>query len=171
MKTKWTIDSDQSDVQIKMKDSTITYLGGETNHFDGYVSLEEGQIEDASLEFFLDSNTFTSQKREESFHVKNNTASNKKPLIRFKSTSFQKIKNNINFLKGYLTIKDVTKMVELDAEFIGINNYNGSKKAAFEIKGDINRNDFGLDKDFNNSKEKFGFGKNLKLVANLEFSI
>lgn len=171
MATKWTIDSDQSDVLIKMKDSTITYLGGETNHFDGYVSLEEDQLEDASLEFFLDSNTFTSQKSTVSPQIKNNTATKKKPLIRFKSTSFQKFKNNINFLKGYLTIKDVTKMVELDAEYIGINNYNGTKTLAFEIKGDINRNDFGLDKDFNNSKEKFGFGKNLKLVANLEFSI
>jgi polyisoprenoid-binding protein YceI len=171
MATKWTINSDQSDVLIKMKDSTITYVGGETNHFDGFVSLEEDQIEDASLEFFLDSNTFTSQKREESLQINNTTSPTKKPLIRFKSTSFQKFKNNINFLKGYLTIKDVTKMVELDAEFIGINNYSGSKKAAFEIKGDINRNDFGLDKNFNNSKEKFGFGKNLKLVANLEFSI
>ena len=62
-------------------------------------------------------------------------------------------------------------MVELDAEFIGVNNYNGAKKAAFEIKGNINRQDFGLDKNFNNSKEKLGFGKDLKLIANLEFSI
>jgi polyisoprenoid-binding protein YceI len=62
-------------------------------------------------------------------------------------------------------------MVELDAEFIGINNYNGAKKVAFEIKGDINRNDFGLDKNFNYSNEQIGLGKNLKLVANLEFSI
>ncbi|MBP6759551.1 MAG: YceI family protein [Flavobacterium sp.] len=171
MTTKWTIDSDQSDVLIQMKDSTITYLGGETNHFDGFVSLDEDQIEDASVEFSLDSNTFSSKKRDAALQNKNNVETAKKPLIRFKSTSFQKIKNNINFLKGYLTIKDVTKMVELDAEFIGINNYNGSKKAAFEIKGDINRNDFGLDKNFNNSKEKIGLGKNLKLVANLEFSI
>ena len=171
MATKWTIDSNQSDVLIQMKDSTITYLGGETNHFDGFVSLEENEIEDASVEFSLDSNTFSSKKRDATLQNKNNVESTKKPLIRFKSTSFQKIKNNINFLKGYLTIKDVTKMVELDAEFIGINNYNGSKKAAFEIKGDINRNDFGLDKNFNNSKEKNRLGKNLKLVANLEFSI
>ena len=171
MATKWTIDSNQSDVLIQMKDSTITYLGGETNLFDGFVSLDENEIEDASLEFFLDSNTFSSKRRSSETEHKNKLQPTKKPLIRFKSTSFQKIKNNINFLKGYLTIKDVTKMVELDAEFIGINNYNGTKKAAFEIKGDINRNDFGLDKDFNNSKEKFGFGKNLKLVANLEFSI
>ena len=171
MTTKWTIDSDQSDVLIKMKDATITYLGNETNHFDGFVSIDEDQIEDASVEFFLDSNTFSSQKRDAVQQIKNNGDANKKPLIRFKSTSFQKIKNNINFLKGYLTIKDITKMVELDAEFIGINNYNGVKKAAFEIKGDINRRDFGLDKNFNNSKGKFGFGKDLKLIANLEFSI
>jgi polyisoprenoid-binding protein YceI len=138
---------------------------------DGFVSLDENEIEDASVEFFLESNTFSSQKKNKATEAKDNVETTKKPLIRFKSTSFQKIKNNINFLKGYLTIKDVTKMVELDAEFIGINNYNGSKKAAFEIKGDINRNDFGLDKNFNNSKEKFGLGKNLKLVANLEFSI
>lgn len=171
MTTKWTIDSNQSDVLIKMKDATITYLGNEANHFDGFVSLDEDQIEDASVEFSLDSNTFSSKKRDTRLQTKSSAEPTKKPLIRFKSTSFQKIKNNINFLKGYLTIKDVTKMVELDAEFIGINNYNGSKKAAFEIKGDINRNDFGLDKNFNNSKEKIGLGKNLKLVANLEFSI
>ncbi|HEY6144045.1 MAG TPA: YceI family protein [Flavobacterium sp.] len=164
MITKWAINADQSDVLIKVKDSTITYLGGTTNHFNGFVSIEEDEIEDASVEFSLDSNTFPSQKRD----LKSNT---KKPIIRFKSTSFQKIKNNINFLKGYLTIKDVTKMVELDAEFIGINNYNGVKKAAFEIKGDINRNDFGLDQNFNYSEQQFGLGKNLKLVANLEFSI
>lgn len=164
MTTKWAIDANQSDVLIKVKDSTITYLGGESNQFNGFVSMDEDEVEDASVEFSLDSNTFPSQIRDS----KNNT---KKPMIRFKSTSFQKIKNNINFLKGYLTIKDVTKMVELDAEFIGINNYNGSRKAAFEIKGDINRNDFGLDKNFNNSNEQFGLGKNLKLVANLEFSI
>ena len=171
MTTKWTIDSNQSDVLIKMKDSTITYLGNETNHFDGFVSIDKDQIEDASVEFFLDSNTFSSQKGDAVTQIKNNSTTTKKPLIRFKSTSFQKIKNNINFLKGYLTIKDITKMVELDAEFIGINNYNGVKKAAFEIKGNINRRDFGLDKNFNNSKEKFGFGKDLKLIANLEFSI
>ncbi len=63
MSTKWTIDSNQSDVLIQMKDSTITYLGGETNHFDGFVSLDENEIEDASVEFFLESNTFFFSKK------------------------------------------------------------------------------------------------------------
>jgi len=171
MTTKWTINEDQSDVLIKMKDATITYLGGNTNHFNGYVDVEEDEIEDASVEFYLDITTSPSQKRDNSMPILAKIDVNKKPLIRFKSTSFQKIKNNIHFLKGYLTIEDITKMVELDAEFIGINNYNGSKKAAFEIKGNINRRDFELDKNFNNSQGKFGFGKDLKLIANLEFKI
>lgn len=171
MITKWNINEDQSDVLIKMKDSTITYLGGNTNHFVGFVDFEEDEVENASVEFSLDLNTSPSQKKDYSLQNMDKINVNKKPLIRFKSTSFQKFKNNINFLKGYLTIKDITKMVELDAEFIGINNYNGAKKAAFEIKGNINRRDFGLDKNFNNTNGKLVIGKDLKLIANLEFSI
>ncbi len=171
MATKWTINSEQSDVLIKIKDGTITYLGGASNHFDGFVSIEEDQIQDASVEFFLNKNTVIPSKGTPLDINNNNLLAAKKPLIRFKSTSFQKLKNNINFLKGNLTIKGVTKVVELDAEFIGINNLNGSKKVAFEIKGDINRNDFGLDRNFNNSVQKISFGQHLKLEANLEFSI
>ena len=171
MTTKWTIDEGLSDVLIKTKGSTITYLGGNTNHFNGFVAIEEGAIEDASIEFSLEITSPPSQKKTISIQKSDNINTPKKPLIRFKSTSFQKFKNNINFLKGYLTIKDITKMVELDAEFIGINNYNGARKAAFEIKGNINRRDFDIDTNFNQSINKSGFGKELKLIANLEFTI
>jgi polyisoprenoid-binding protein YceI len=171
MITKWNINEEQSDVLIKMKESTITYLGGPTNHFKGFVNLDEEGIEDAAVEFSLDNTTVNSQKKDTNSQQINIIETRKQPLIRFKSTSFQKIKNNINFFKGHLTIKDVTKIVELDAEFIGINNYNGERKAAFEIKGNINRNDFGIDANFYNSNEKSQFGKDFKLIANLEFSI
>ncbi len=66
------------------------------------------------------------------------------PIISFKSTSFQKVNSDINFLKGHLTIKNITKIIELDAAFLGINNYDGINKAAFEVVGLINRKDFGL---------------------------
>jgi polyisoprenoid-binding protein YceI len=171
MITTWNIDERQSDVLIKMKNATMTYLGGTTNQFKGFVAIGEDEIEDASVEFTIDDNTATFQKRDLMPQQKNKTESGKKPMIRFKSSSFQKIKNNIHFFKGALTIKDITKIVELDAEFIGINNYNGNKKAAFEIKGNINRRDFGIDSNFYNSEEKYRFGKDLKLIANLEFSI
>jgi polyisoprenoid-binding protein YceI len=48
--------------------------------------------------------------------------------INFNSTSFQNINNNINFLKGELTINNITKVVELDAKNIGIRTYDGVQK-------------------------------------------
>lgn len=63
MATKWTLNADQSDVLIKTKQETLTYLGGNTNQFNGFLALEEDQIQDASLEFLLDNNAIVSQKR------------------------------------------------------------------------------------------------------------
>ncbi|RZJ53536.1 MAG: polyisoprenoid-binding protein, partial [Flavobacterium sp.] len=145
MKTTWTLDSTQSDVLIKMRHSIIAYIDGTVNKFDGYVNIEDNEIEDASVEFSLDVNNKNESLQQIDTHLQLNDLFNvnEHPIISFKSTSFQKVNNNINFFKGDLTIKDVTRVVELDAEFIGINSYNGEKKVAFEIKGDIKRQDFG----------------------------
>ena len=56
MKTHWTIDSDQSDVLIKMRHSILAYLGGSINTFNGHVDLQNDEIEDATIEFSLDVN-------------------------------------------------------------------------------------------------------------------
>ena len=173
MKTTWTVDSSQSDVLIKMRHSIIAYLGGTTNKFDGYVNIEDNEIEDASVEFSLDVNNKNDSFQHIDSHMQLNDLFNvnEHPIISFKSTSFQKINDNINFFKGDLTIKDVTRVVELDAEFIGVNSYNGQKKVAFEIKGDIRRQDFGLDYNAFNFNGGLALGKDIKLIANLEFSI
>ena len=173
MKTTWTINSSQSDVLIKMRHSIIAYLGGTTNKFDGYVNIEDNEIEDASVEFSLDINNKNDSFQHVDSHMQLNDLFNvnEHPIISFKSTSFQKVNNNINFFKGDLTIKDVTRVVELDAEFIGVHSYNGEKKVAFEIKGDIKRKDFGLDYNAFNYNGGLALGKDIKLIANLEFSI
>ncbi|OXA92724.1 YceI family protein [Flavobacterium hercynium] len=173
MKTTWTIDSSQSDVLIKMRHSIIAYMGGTTNKFDGYVNIENNEIEDASVEFSLDINNKADSFQQIDTHLQLNDLFNvnEHPIISFKSTSFQKLNNNINFFKGDLTIKDVTKVVELDAEFIGVNTYDGKKKVAFEITGSIKRQDFGLDYNSFSHNGGLALGKDMKLIANLEFCI
>ena len=48
-------------------------------------------------------------------------------------------------LVGNLTMKGVTKNVQVNAEFGGESNDNqGNLKAGFEVTGTINRKDFGL---------------------------
>ena len=97
--------------------------------------------------------------------------SNQFPYISFKSSSFQKINNNINFLKGKLTIHNITKEVELEAEFIGIRTYEGVKKAVFEVIGQINRKDFKLNFNSYHYTGGLSLGQDIKLIANLEFSV
>jgi polyisoprenoid-binding protein YceI len=171
--TKWTIDSNQSDVLIKARHSIIAYIAGSVNKFKGYIDIHEDAIEDASIEFCLDVNNKDTKLEQIDTHLRLNDFLDisQFPYINFKSTSFQKINNNINFLKGELTINNITKVVELDAEFIGIRTYEGIEKAAFEVVGQINRKDFGLSSISNNHIGGLSLGQDIKLIANLEFSV
>jgi len=166
MKKEWAIDSKESDVLIKSRRSFIDYMSGNQNNFKGHVDIQNDEVEDASIEFSLNvnANTTPSNLKLIDFFDTDET-----PVIEFKSTSFQKINKNLNFLKGNLTIKNITKTVELDTEFIGYNNYNGVKKALFEITGNINRKEFGLHYNSYPHPGGYAVGSDIKLIANLEF--
>jgi polyisoprenoid-binding protein YceI len=165
--TKWTIDSSQSDILIKARRSLIAYIAGSINKFKGHINIHEDAIEDASIEFCLDVSDTDSNLEQTNTDLRLTEF----PYINFKSTSFQKINNNINFLKGELTINNITKVVELDAEFIGIKTYDGVQKAAFEVVGQINRKDFRLASNARHRIRGLTLGQDISLVANLEFSV
>jgi polyisoprenoid-binding protein YceI len=166
MKQEWAIDSNESDVLIKSRRSLIDYMSGSQNNFKGHVAIKNDEVEDASIEFLLNVN---SNETKSDFKLIDFFTKEETPVIEFKSTSFQKINKNLNFLKGNLTIKNITKVIELDAEFVGYNNYNGVQKAMFEITGNIDRKEFGL--NYNSFPHQGGFavGSDLKIIANLEF--
>lgn len=173
MKTKWKVNSNQSDVLIRMKHSIIAYLGGTVNNFQGHADFRNNEIEDAVIAFSLDVKNRESKLEQFSNYLKLNDFFdvNQYPTISFKSTSFQKINKNINFLKGDLTIKDITKTVELDVELIETDSLDGNKKLAFELTADINRKDFGLASNSFYSNNGLTTGQDIKLVANVEFGI
>ncbi|MEO8253899.1 MAG: YceI family protein [Flavobacterium sp.] len=173
MITKWNVNSNQSDVLIRMRHSIIAYLGGTFDNFEGYADFNDNQIENATLAFSLDVKNRESKLEQFSNYLKLNDFFdvNQYPIISFKSTSFQKINKNINFLKGDLTIRNVTKAVELDVELIESDYLDGQKKVTFELTADINRKDFGLALNSFNTNNGLSTGQDIKLVANIEFSI
>jgi polyisoprenoid-binding protein YceI len=166
MKNEWKIDSNESDVLIKTRHSLIDYMSGSKNNFKGRVAIQNNEVEDASIEFSLKAND---KNRNSDLKLIDFFDYDETPVIQFKSTSFQKINKNLNFLKGHLTIKNITKVVELDTEFIGYNNYNGVQKASFEITGNINRKEFGLNYNSYSNLGGSAVGSDIKLIANLEF--
>jgi polyisoprenoid-binding protein YceI len=171
--TKWTINSDQSDVLIKARHSIIAYIAGSVNKFKGHLDIQEDEIEDASVEFQLDVKNKDTHIDQADSHLRLNDYldSNAFPFINFKSTSFQKISKNINFLKGNLTIKNITKVVELDAELISMTSYEGRRKALFEITGLISRSDFNLTTNSYTQAAGIALGQDIKLIATLEFTV
>lgn len=173
MSTVFAIDSNQSDVLMKMKHSIVAYLAGNPNKFKGYVEVKDNEIKEASVEFSIDvTRNETHQTSENpSLRLTDFLDINEYPIINFKSISFEKINKNFHFLKGNLTIQNITKVVELDAEFLGFKAYDGKQKATFEISGDINRKDFGLSLNTFNKSRYLSRSKDFKLIANLEFSV
>ncbi|KVV13611.1 YceI family protein [Flavobacterium sp. TMP13] len=173
MKTKWKINPAQSDVLLQSRHNTIGYLAGNSNTFAGYVDFDGNEVEDASVAFSMGNSLKTNRRESAKNYMQlldlfNN---DEVPVLSFESTSFQKINKNINFFKGNLTIKDVTRVVELQAEYIDSDTYNGNKKVAFEITGNINRQDFGLMNSNMSTNNGFAIGKDIQFIANFEFSI
>lgn len=169
---KWTIDSNQSDVLIKTRHSIISYLVNKINTFNGTITVVDDELEDAAVEFLLDINTTDGKLEQFDSNLKLNDFidTTQNPTISFKSTSFQKVNSNINFLKGNLTINNITKVVELDAVLTGLETYDGVSKAIFEILGNINRKDFGLSYNAYNQIGGIALGQDMHLTANLEFT-
>ena len=173
MVTKWTIDSDQSDVLIKIKHSIVAYISGTTNKFQGNVEIKNDTVENAFVEFSLDVNNSDSKLEwiDTPLKINDFIEINEYPIINFKSISFQKVRQNINFLKGNLTVRNITKVIELDAHFLGYNFYNGIKKASFEVKGKISRKDFDLKSNSIFQIDGIAIGQDLSIEANLEFAV
>jgi polyisoprenoid-binding protein YceI len=143
-----------------------------TNTFDGSISVVDDELQDATVEFVFDINAKDGKLEQFDSNLKLNDFidTTQNPTVSFKSTSFQKVNSNINFLKGNLTINNITKVVELDVMLTGLETHDGSSKAIFEILGNINRKDFGLSYNAYNLNSGIVLGQDMDLTVNLEFT-
>ena len=86
------------------------------------------------------------------------------PALTFKSKSFTKISDKKYKLTGDLTIKGVTKTVDLEVTYIGSTTNPKTQKriAGFKITGKINRIDFGV------GTSSATLGDEVTITANVE---
>lgn len=169
---KWNLNVNQSDFMVKAKKSSIAYLDSSFHQLTSSIAIENNQLINANLEFVLDIN----KKEGKLEHITTNLKfrdylnTTEYPFIIFKTISYEKINNDINFVKGYLTINNVTKVVELDAKIVALENTTTASKVLVEIYGEINRQDFGLYDTSNEENNMMHTGYNLNVMANLQFT-
>ena len=139
----WKIDPMHSEVQFKVKHLMISTVTGDFKAYDATVETEsEDAFENAKISFSSQIDSISTGNEQRDGHLKSGEFFDAEafPTLKFESISYAG-----SVLKGNLTIKDVTKEIELEAEFGGLmTDFYGQTKAGFEISGKINRKDFGL---------------------------
>jgi polyisoprenoid-binding protein YceI len=92
------------------------------------------------------------------------------PAMTFSSTSVKQVSDEEFVVTGDLTIKGVTRPVELEVEFLGEGGDPwGGTRVGVEAKGQISRKEFGI--DFNipvAGADKAMIGDTIKLLINAE---
>ena len=172
-KTTWNVDNLHSEVLFKVKHLVISTVTGSFKSFAGHATTEGDQFENAEIEFSVDANSVDTGQpgRDEHLRAADFFETDEHPKFKFVSTSFKKAKGDVYSLLGNLTIKGITKEVELEAEYGGTEKDNyGNIKVGFEVTGTIDRKEFGV--SFNSLTETGGLalGEKIKLVANIQLA-
>lgn len=166
---KWTIDTQHSEVQFKVKHLAIANVSGTFKTFSGQVRNENDDFSNAEIHFELDTNSIDTNSTERDNHLKSDLFLNaeKFPKITFEG---KLIKSNEAYqLNGNLTILETTKPVSLNADFTGTGTgRHNDTRAGFEIDGKINRKDYGLTFHLLNDAGNLVVGEEVKLHFDIE---
>ena len=145
--TKWAIDPTHSEVQFKVKHLVISSVTGKFSDFSGSLIQEEENFQDAEVEFSAKIDSIETGVPDRDAHLKSDDFFNaaQYPELKFIGKSFTKIDKHHYKLAGNLTIRNITKTIELDVLFGGtVADPYGQIKAGFEISGSISRKEFDL---------------------------
>lgn len=147
MKTNWNIDNMHSEIGFKVKHMMITNVNGTFGQFTATATTEGDDFSTAQFNFSAGIDSINTGVADRDAHLKSDDFFNAEayPELTFKSTGVTKKGEENYVISGDLTIRDVTKRVDLDAEFGGIvvDPY-GQTKAGLTITGKIKRSEFGL---------------------------
>lgn len=141
------IDPAHSEITFKVKHLMITNVTGSFTQFDATMESDAADFSDAKISFEADVNSVTTNNEQRDTHLKSDDffAAEKFPKLSFVSTSISKKTDDKYKLTGDLTIRDVTKTIDLDVEYGGtMTDPWGQVKAGFDVNGKINRKEFGL---------------------------
>lgn len=145
MKT-WVLDNTHSTVHFKVRHLVISTVTGSFRNFTGKFTAGDN-LGELKAEFEAETASVDTGLEQRDNHLRSDDFFNseKFPVLRFRSSEFEKVSDGNYNLKGDLTIRDITKPVTLQVEFGGtMVDFYGNEKAGFTVTGKINRKEFGL---------------------------
>lgn len=145
-KTKWAVDPAHSEINFKVKHLMISNVKGEFKDFQ--IDMMGENLEDASgIKVNIQTGSISTNNSDRDAHLRSEDFFHvdEFPSMTFLGESLTKIDDDEFILKGELSIKDVTKPIELKVEFGGqTTDPYGNEKLGFSVSGKISRKEWGL---------------------------
>ena len=143
----WKIDPAHSEINFKVKHLVVSTVTGHFSKFDASIETSKEDFSDAKINFEADINSIDTKNEQRDGHLKSADFfdSENHPKMTFVSKSIKKVSDHEMKVTGNLTLRGVTKEITLDVIYNGtVAGFGGTQVAGFEVRGKLNRFDFGL---------------------------
>ena len=169
--TTWSIDPTHSEIGFKIKHLMISNVSGSFTAFEAKAQTTGNDFTTATIEAKIKADSIQTNNEQRDAHLRNADffEVDQHPEIIFTSTRIEKANEEKFTVYGNLTIKGVTKPVQLTAEFNGLTKDPwGGERAGFVVTGKINRTQWGL--SFNALMETGGLvlGEEVKIYSEVQ---
>lgn len=142
----WDIDPVHSHIGFAARHLMVSKVRGNFTTFEGQIVTAENPLQ-SSATVTIDTTSLTTGNAQRDGDVKgeNFMDTGNHPTMTFRSTGIRPKGGGEFVVDGELTIKGVTRPVELAAEVNGFGpDPYGGTRAGFSATGEINRNDYGI---------------------------
>jgi len=146
-RTQWSLDPSHSQIGFKVKHLMVTNIKGVFNEYNGNIYTAGDDFMEAEIDLSIQAASISTGDANRDNHLRSPDFLDAEQFskIHFRGNVLERINVYDYLLQGDLSIKEVTKNIQLDVEFNGIaKDPWGGKRAGFVITGKINRKDFGL---------------------------
>jgi len=171
--TTWKMDKAHTSVKFEVEHLTVSFVFGQFMEFNGSAVSDKSDFTDAKVDFTVQTKTVNTnvEMRDQDLRSPRFLDVDKYPQMKFKSRAVKKLSKEKYILTGYLTIKDVTKLVNFDVTYKGtVIDPWGNTRAGCRAVLVINRFDYNV-----YYKEKFGnnawaVAPEVKIIIDTEFT-
>jgi polyisoprenoid-binding protein YceI len=172
--TTWKMDKAHTSVKFEVEHLTVSFVFGQFMEFDGSAVSDKSDFTDAKVDFTVQTKTVNTnvEMRDQDLRSPRFLDVEQYPQMKFKSKAVKKLSKGKYVLTGYLTIKDVTKLVNFDVTYKGtVTDPWGNTRAGCRAILVINRFDYNV-----YYKEKFGknnawdIAPEVKIIIDTEFT-
>jgi polyisoprenoid-binding protein YceI len=167
--TTWKTDASHTDVQFSAKHMMVTNVRGKFTDVEGTVVLDEADPSASSGSFTVMAASLATGVEHRDAHLRSDDffAAETYPRITFRSTKVEPKGGDEYRVTGDLTIRDVTRPVTFEVEYLGVYQGFEGRRVAFHATTKLNREDFGL--TWNVTLETGGWlvGKDIRLEIDL----